>query len=185
MANLVDSFPSEINSGVIVFSHFIYMVLPIASNLSADAVTSLSYPGGGTNIGLAIIEAQKEFANNGRQECVKHLIVLTDGFSGDDVVGPSMAARASNITTYAIGIGSNVDLMQLESIAGDSSRVFTVDSTASLLNEIDIESSIIVCGKNLSLIYEHVHVHKIPKCTKYYMTSVYMPSLYINYSLYR
>ena len=150
VSSLIDAFPSEIHSGVIVFSSIIDINLPILqrSSTAPDIITGLIFPNGGTNIGIAIDAARSQFTNTGRAECVNHLVVLTDGVSGGDVVTTSEAARAEGIITYSIAIGNSVDQNQLAAIAGDPSRQFNVTTSAALSDIEDaIEAEITTCGE--------------------------------------
>ena len=150
VSNLIDAFPSEIRSGVIVFSDAIDHVLPVAerTSTSPDDISGLSFPNGFTSIGSAINAARVEFNNSGRSECVNHLVVLTDGISDDDVTAPSEAARADGIITYSIAIGNSVNQDQLDAIAGDPSRQFNVTTSAALSDIEDaIEAEIMTCGE--------------------------------------
>ena len=55
-----------------------------------------------------------------RQENVPRIgIVMTDGQSKDEVLGPANAAREQDITLYTIGIGPNTDEQELKQIAND------------------------------------------------------------------
>ena len=53
-------------------------------------------------------------------------IVMTDGQSGDEVLGPAEAARGQDITLYAIGIGPNVKDLELQQIANDPNEKYVV-----------------------------------------------------------
>ena len=50
---------------------------------------------------------------------------MTDGRSGDRVLGPAEDARAAGITLFAIGIGSGIDESELKEIGNDN--VYLVD----------------------------------------------------------
>jgi hypothetical protein len=45
------------------------------------------------------------------------MVVMTDGFSWDDVVIPSNIARSKGITMIAVGIGNGANFTQLLEIA--------------------------------------------------------------------
>jgi collagen type VI alpha len=56
------------------------------------------------------------------------MLVITDGQDGTDVAGAHQLALTKNITTYALGIGTGVNLAQMAQITGDPNKVFTVDN---------------------------------------------------------
>ena len=53
-------------------------------------------------------------------------IVMTDGQSGDEVLGPAEAARGQDITLYAIGIGEGIKEEELQQIANDPEEKYVV-----------------------------------------------------------
>ena len=57
---------------------------------------------------------------------------MIDGHSGDDVIGPSNAARNASINLIAVGIGAGIDDDELLAIAGSRDQVYLVDSFLSL-----------------------------------------------------
>ncbi|XP_069134272.1 collagen alpha-3(VI) chain-like [Argopecten irradians] len=69
-------------------------------------------------------------------------IVITDGVSRDQARTQEMArnAKAQGITLFAIGVGSSIDLAELQGIASDPAPYFTfmVDDFASLVDHEDI-----------------------------------------------
>ncbi|XP_078580606.1 uncharacterized protein LOC144864418 isoform X3 [Branchiostoma floridae x Branchiostoma japonicum] len=90
------------------------------------AIRNIQYQQGGTNTGQAIDFARVNSfsANNGdRSDVPNVMIVVTDGQSSDDVVGPAQTARNAGISMYAIGIGNGVDTNELLQIAGQADRV--------------------------------------------------------------
>ena len=89
------------------------------------------YNGGGTATGRAISFMISDLF--GQVNASRHLnesvprvgIVMTDGKSGDIVIGPAEAARAAGITLFAIGIGSGIDESELKEIGNNN--VYLVD----------------------------------------------------------
>ncbi|GFR96142.1 collagen alpha-5(VI) chain, partial [Elysia marginata] len=89
-----------------------------------QAVSGVSFTGGGTNTGNAIknMRQQSFTANSGHRANVpKVAIVVTDGQSNNKALTSDEAqkARDAGITMLAIGIGSGVDDAELNSIATD------------------------------------------------------------------
>jgi methylmalonyl-CoA mutase cobalamin-binding subunit len=78
------------------------------------AVTTKYYRALGTNTGSAINQTvDKIMAANFDKGLNKIMIVLTDGYSYDDVLYASNYARSKGITMIAVGIGANYDYDQL------------------------------------------------------------------------
>ena len=132
---------------VIFFNHEIITELSIPLNFTydhsqlADKIMNTVYIGGLTDSGEAInytttngftteFGSRIETHNNVPQV----LIVATDGRSHDDVTVASELAQQKGINTFSIGIGSNVDSQELDSIAGSSSRVFRPDDYDELIH---------------------------------------------------
>ena len=100
-----------------------------------DKIGKISFRGGGTNIAKALTEAyQKHFqdANKGaRVAAAKVLILITDGTStGTEDIANTI--RTAGINILCVGITKNVDLVQLENIAGSASKVFDASAFSSL-----------------------------------------------------
>ena len=125
-----------------------------ASELGA-AISGINYTGGGTRTGRAIQYATDTMFNtsNGARNDGRSKvgIVLTDGRSHDDVIGPSDEARNASINLIAIGIGDGIDVIELLAIAGSLEQVYFVDmfvdlpsfsasiETASCLSPVSLE----------------------------------------------
>ena len=102
-----------------------------------SAISSVSYSGGGTNLGralLVILTDQFSEERGLRPEVdgiPRIVIVLTDGKSHDNVSIPAKNVRDENIVIYAIGIGSYDDA-QLKEIASSESHVYELSSFTEL-----------------------------------------------------
>ncbi|NXC46075.1 CO6A6 protein, partial [Penelope pileata] len=82
-----------------------------------------------TGKGLRFVQSLFEPANGGRrnQGVSQNLVVITDGYSADSVDDAAMALRSNGIHVFAVGVGI-VNSFELLRIAGDASRVFTVEN---------------------------------------------------------
>ncbi|XP_062424459.1 collagen alpha-6(VI) chain-like [Rhea pennata] len=82
-----------------------------------------------TGKGLRFVRSLFEPANGGRnsQGVSQSLVVITDGYSDDNVEDAALALRTIGIHVFAVGIGiiNNFELLR---IAGDARRVFTVEN---------------------------------------------------------
>nr|XP_039273967.1 integrin alpha-X-like [Styela clava] len=102
------------------------------------AISKIKYMRGGTATGRAI-----KFVNEEMFQCVrgmrpdaKHVaVIITDGESQDDVVGPAEKAKAKGITMFAIGVGESVD-EELKNISfnPDDQYMYSVDSYNDLIS---------------------------------------------------
>ncbi|XP_036188539.1 collagen alpha-5(VI) chain isoform X1 [Myotis myotis] len=106
-----------------------------------QAVSSIQQLYGGTSTGAALdfmLPIIKEGRKHRSSEVPCHLIVLTDGASGDTVLEPADRVRAEQITIHAVGIG-NANKIQLLQIAGEEERVHfgqNFDSLKSIKDEV-------------------------------------------------
>jgi|GEM_PF-5996254 len=109
------------------------------------ALATVTSETGYTCIGCGLERAADEFENNGLPGNIPITIVLTDGQNNrpNDSVMPGDEAqelldaqllRLSNLNSInvSIGVGSNTDQQELDSIAGDPNRVFSIDDFADL-----------------------------------------------------
>ncbi|XP_010221222.1 PREDICTED: collagen alpha-6(VI) chain [Tinamus guttatus] len=82
-----------------------------------------------TGKGLRFVRSLFEPANGGRirQGASQHLIVITDGYSADEVDDAALALRNEGIHVFAVGIGT-INSFELLRIAGGPKRVFTVEN---------------------------------------------------------
>ena len=102
-----------------------------------DAIDKAPYLKGGTLTGKALEFVKVElFDKTGRQGVPKVLIVMTDGKSTDDVVIPANALNDANITVFAIGIGRNYDMQQLQQIASKPQIKYALTTDFNRLDEL-------------------------------------------------
>ncbi|MBX3381585.1 MAG: VWA domain-containing protein [Phycisphaeraceae bacterium] len=106
--------------GVIAFNNSFDVVQPLSPNgdpaSTAGAILSI-YPGGGTNLAPALIEAGKQLENVKAKN--KNIIILTDGVSQDRDSLPDIARTLSkrDIRVSSIAIGDDADVSSLEEIS--------------------------------------------------------------------
>ncbi|KAM4580679.1 collagen alpha-6(VI) chain-like isoform 1-T2 [Odontesthes bonariensis] len=106
------------------------------------AVNRMRHLGGGTNTGLALSFMGPLFEEAAAARRVpEYLVVITDGESMDKVKDPAEKLRARGVTIFAIGVKES-NKTQLNEIAGDSKRTFSVsnfDALKSISNGIVTE----------------------------------------------
>ena len=96
-----------------------------------QAIASVPFTSGGTNTAAALTTLLSEFstANGARplQEGIPRVaIVVTDGQSNDPLATVAAAnnVHASNIIVFAVGVGSNIPIAELNAIASDPDSQF-------------------------------------------------------------
>jgi uncharacterized protein YegL len=85
-----------------------------------------------TGAGMTFVENTIFMTPLSRPDATPVFIVLTDGKAKDDLQVPADSIHAMGIETIAIGVGKNVDLAQLETIASRPSNVYAEADYASL-----------------------------------------------------
>ncbi|XP_078660839.1 uncharacterized protein LOC144905190 isoform X3 [Branchiostoma floridae x Branchiostoma belcheri] len=146
MANNFDISPNGTRVGVVQYSNFPGTEFSLNTFTDKadvlDAISKISYNGGSTFTGAAMdFVRNNEFTllNGDRAAVPNILIVLTDGNPNDDVSGPAIAANNAGITTYAVGIGSDVDQSSLvQMTAGRAGRVLQAANFTDLTTVIEI-----------------------------------------------
>lgn len=91
-----------------------------------QAIDNASIPNLEIRIGKALTVAQKQLFSQPPTSKHKVLLLVTDGFSSDDVSRPAIELKRRGIEVFCLGIGSNVNQTQLDIIASEpkSSHVF-------------------------------------------------------------
>ena len=91
-----------------------------------QAIDNASIPNLEIRIGKALTVAQKQLFSQPPTSKHKVLLLVTDGFSSDDVSRPAIELKRRGIEVFCLGIGSNVNQTQLDTIASEpkSSHVF-------------------------------------------------------------
>ena len=126
---------SETHVGVVRYGSSAQLVIELGSisdPIQLDAaIRNITYTGGGTATGRGIELAHLQGFNNSRrsQGVPSVMVVITDGNSNEGIEPsiPAVVAIDDGIRILAIGIGSGVDLSELNSFASDPSSVFQID----------------------------------------------------------
>ncbi|XDC70798.1 hypothetical protein R6Z07F_001971 [Ovis aries] len=137
--------PDKVRVGAVQYSHKKKVEFDINDYLNdmklRKAVFNIKQLNGSTLTGAALdfmLPLMRKGRKQRKNEAPCHLIVLTDGMSGDAVLEPAERLRAENITIHAIGIGK-ANRTQLQQIAREEERVSfgqNFDSLKSIKNEI-------------------------------------------------
>ena len=115
-----------------------------------QAIANILYTGGGTNTAAALTTLLSEFStvNGARplQEGIPRVaIVVTDGQSNSPIATVTAAnnVHASNIIVYAVGVGRNIPIAELNAIASDPDSQFVRLLSTFNVNELrDLQESL-------------------------------------------
>ena len=139
--NTVDAFDigtDQTQVGVISYSSYAQARFYLNSyhNKSAllTAIDNLPYDSGGTNTagGIDLLRQQGFTETNGGRPQTRAIprvaVVITDGYSNSysATVAAAQSAHDEDITIFSVGIGSNVNINELNAIASDPSYVSTI-----------------------------------------------------------
>ncbi|MGE7093322.1 VWA domain-containing protein [Lysinibacillus sp. NPDC048646] len=115
--NFVDKLTEQDRAAVVDFDSYAGTVVALTTDKQkVKNAIDKSDNSGGTDIYKAVNEGVKEIANNGRDENVKYLIILTDG-EGNWNDSALDYARDNDVTIFTIGLGSSVNQSLLDRIA--------------------------------------------------------------------
>nr|XP_014349269.1 PREDICTED: von Willebrand factor A domain-containing protein 2-like [Latimeria chalumnae] len=108
LCNVLDINPDRVRIGVIQFSsrpklEFALDVYPTQEE-AKEAIKRIHFRGGSTDIGRAIKHVLKKGFPGGRLNVPKIMILLTDGKSQDNIIGPARFAKNSGIAIFAVGV---------------------------------------------------------------------------------
>lgn len=134
MVQLFDIGSEKTQVGIISFSTTVVPELSLgelrSKNEIIDKIMSIEFLGGNTNTGEALSylreKAFKEAPSSSPNERPKIAIILTDGQSNDvqQTISEATKAKLEGITLFVIGIGSQVDTMELEAIASKPTKTY-------------------------------------------------------------
>ncbi|XP_076821381.1 uncharacterized protein LOC143468217 isoform X2 [Clavelina lepadiformis] len=126
--------PNYVQVGVIVYASGPIVQFHLNAHYKTEdlrkAIMDMPYYSEGTTTGQAIDLAANHMLQEeyGMRPNVQHvIIVMTDGKSQDNVSGPSSKAKEKGITMFAIGVGNNVNEMELADISSSSEYIFKTD----------------------------------------------------------
>ncbi|XP_031625312.1 uncharacterized protein LOC116341994 [Contarinia nasturtii] len=172
--NLIDTFSNDLaDVGYVLFSTSVEVIFPLKSNLTRDQmkqkIDDSYYPDGGTKTNLGIEEGctilQMAVNDTG---IPKIMVIFTDGQPDDAHLATSAAehAKQSNITIFAIGIGSNIVEDNLNTLASQDS--FVIPSYERLTHVYDKINSVICSVPQTPGIGNKVENDKLGKNEKRY-----------------
>jgi len=143
---------SESRVGLIVEGNTFHVVLDfnrIAEKTLLLALAGLiPIPFGDLKIGKGLKDVEDLVINpSGRDNIPDVVIVLTDGKSVDDVEKPAKSLQDSGAEIYAIGLGDNISLGQLEEIASFPSTKYVYHG--------DYKDVVQIANQVVAQIYDH------------------------------
>jgi uncharacterized protein YegL len=118
--------------GIVAFDDAVYKVLPsqFVTNKTAvcDVIRALQ-PRGGTNISIGFEEGLKQLEANKKPNMVNRLVLLSDGYGGDEpelsiTMAKTYAAKGLQISAIGVGYDYNAALLeQLATIGGGTMQM--------------------------------------------------------------
>tara|TARA_R110002110_G_scaffold5407_11_gene28033 strand:+ start:12896 stop:13693 length:798 start_codon:yes stop_codon:yes gene_type:complete len=132
-----DLLGADLNVGIVQFSTFANLELGLTGDLAAmnTALDNLVQQGGQTNHAAAFATAAAQLAANGRVGAQQAIVLVTDGTANEPFGGPvdpvtaaseaADAAKDDGILIFAIGIGNDILLSDLELYASNPTGDFT------------------------------------------------------------
>merc|ERR1719419_1281879 len=123
---------SDTRIGIVQFSSSAQTEVTFSEGESAafvhNALDSMNWMNSGTQTSNGIQHTKDNLFINARPDATKVMIVLTDGASGDNSQVGANLARAEGITMMSVGVGSGIQLSELQSIADKPEYVFTMNN---------------------------------------------------------
>ncbi len=111
------------------------------------AIEGISYLGGGTKTGQALVTAKDAlFAKGARAGVAKIACVLTAGKSSDNIGAPAKELRGAGVTVISVGMGTSYDLEQLREMATDPDSQYMFKAEFSALGSL-VGSIVQTCWK--------------------------------------
>ena len=137
--NIVSNFDigdNQARIGIIEFSTNASLILPLGSinntNQLNTFIGNISYIGRGTRTDLALNLLLTAFNTSRTSHGIPRVaIVLTDGRSNQPqltIIAAQTIHNTTGITVYALGIGSGIDINELNTIATSSNNVFLISN---------------------------------------------------------
>ena len=136
VVDVIAQFEIRANStrvGVIRYASSAAIVIQLGSINNVQqlttAINNIAFTGGGTSTHAALDLFPTAFVNARINEGTPRVVILiTDGLSNNPTLTAEAATRVhnENIIVYAVGIGSNVNEVELQAIASDSRFVFRI-----------------------------------------------------------
>ena len=136
VVDVIAQFEIRANStrvGVIRYASSAAIVIQLGSINNVQqlttAINNIAFTGGGTSTHAALDLVPTAFVNARINEGTPRVVILiTDGLSNNPTLTAEAATRVhnENIIVYAVGIGSNVNEVELQAIASDSRFVFRI-----------------------------------------------------------
>ena len=125
--------PTDTRVGAIVFSYrsevkFNFNQFTTQSAVEA-AIDNIKYPGHSTYAGRGLEMAAEKLFGDIRKGVPRVLVVITDGWSSDDVAKPSEELKMSGVIILSVGLGTHYNKAQLNVMASypKEDHVFSVD----------------------------------------------------------
>ena len=150
--------PDQTRVGAIAYSYSASVQFSLNTYMTStsllQAIANITYTAGGTDTADAILTCIQQFNTSygarPRSSGIPRIaIVVTDGRSNNkaSTIAAAEMAHTRNILSYAVGVGSNVDMTELSAIASDPDsqyvrllRQFSISELRSLQETLNSEA---------------------------------------------
>ena len=159
----------EVNVAAVLYSSSPQIILRLNTHYTKEeiitAIQEMPYPGGGTRTGRAL-DTIRNIIFDGlgeRDDLPKIVIVITDGFSHDDVESPSRKLRDSvGATIISLGVGCCFHEPELNAMATDPDEDHVFEVSFSHFENIkdSLRARICVGKYNTRYVFFALVVHK-------------------------
>ncbi|MFT5485471.1 MAG: hypothetical protein ACI9JL_003665 [Paracoccaceae bacterium] len=132
-----DLLGADLNVGIVQFSASANLELGLTGNLATvnTALDNMNQLNSHTNHADAFTQAAAELAANGRAGAQQAIVLITDGIANEPNAGPihpflaainaAQTAKDDGILIFAIGVGNDIQLFDLENYASNPTADFT------------------------------------------------------------
>lgn len=153
MVDLLDIEPNFTRVSIIQYSSSVKSYCNHCTTYAevTNAITAMGndYFSSGTSAGLGLSFVYNMMTNSPRPNTKQVLLVINDGASGDDVVGPTNQLNSIPSTNFVLGIGSNINMAQVEYIASSPIEDHLFQVTFGNLETIKLGITSGMCQTNL------------------------------------
>lgn len=102
------------------------------------AIDAIKFPAAGSDLGKALKLIQSEAFDFSTPSTSRIVVILTDGKAKDEVKQPSQALKKKGVHVLIVGVGDNLDIEQLETVASEpkDDSIFDFDKLSKLVDRI-------------------------------------------------
>ncbi len=156
--------PARQKFGAVVFSRSVTSIIPLSADAIAlkAVIASINQPKSNTATHLGIKAMTRLFEDGGRPGVRKLGIVITDGQSNSKfaTIAAAVVAKEAGITMIAVGVGSNLNMEELNAIADSPANVSHLANFDALSSEFkDIVKTMCIGKQRIINVYFNVSLN--------------------------